>query len=277
MSTLAALALALPLVGFALVPAPVFAQVAGDGAEDGAETDGAEAEAEPEAEPAAEPTEVAPADEAAEPAPEPVSIPTAEETAAAAEPEAEPEPATGADDMAAYAAQLRQRQEIAGIHRAFGIATWGSMLVTVVLGLIQYNNLYGWFGSREDTPCVQGNAVFGQEQCWGVPWPHRIAALTTTALYGTTFALSFMMPDPDNLSSGNSDFARRLELHKTLRWVHLAGMVAQIFLGFATAQNWFGIDRANDFAAQQALATVHNVIGLTTFGVLTAAGAIMIF
>src|SRR5690606_16698038 len=153
----------------ALVPTSVLAQAEGE-AEDEGVLDGAEAETEP--------AVVAPADEQIEPAAEPVSIPTAEETAAAADAEAEPAPASGADDMAAYAAQLRQRQEIGGIHRAFGIATWGSMLVTVVLGLIQYNNMYGWFGSREDTPCVQGNAVFGQEQCWGVPWPHRIAALT---------------------------------------------------------------------------------------------------
>lgn len=270
MSNLAALALATSLCGFtlALMPLPVSAQLAEDGADETVVDDAPEGEAEP-----AE----APADERVDPAPVSVSIPTARETAAAADAEADPEPASGADDMAAYAAQLRQRQELGAIHRAFGIATWGSMLVTVVLGLIQYNNLYGWFGSREDTPCVQGNAVFGQEQCWGVPWPHRISALTTTALYGTTFALSFALPDPDNLSSGNSDYARRLELHKTLRWVHLAGMVAQMFLGFATAQNWFGIDRANDFEAQQVLATVHNAVGLTTFGVLTAAGALMIF
>ena len=208
----------------------------------------------------------------------------ASEDAPAAENEAEPEAeeddddssAGGTTDMAAYAAQLRQRSEIGAVHRAFGIATWGAMLVTSVLGFIQYYNLYG-FGSREDTPCVTGGAVFGQDQCWGIPWPHRIGWITTTALYSATFIMSFIMPDPDNASEGSSAYAQNLSLHKTLRWVHLAGMVLQVFLGLATAQNWFGIDRANDFDAQRALATVHQVIGWGTLGVMTAAGAIMIF
>ncbi|MCZ7679510.1 MAG: hypothetical protein M5U28_12395 [Sandaracinaceae bacterium] len=161
------------------------------------------------------------------------------------------------------------------MHRAFGIATWASMLVTVVLGAIQYYNLYGFFGSREDTPCVAGGAVFGQDQCWGTPWPHRVAALTTTALYTTNFVLSIAMPDPLGADTGPN--AEDLRIHKVLRWVHFGGMLAQVLLGFAVGQNWFGLDRANDFEAQRALATVHQLVGLTTFGVLTAAGAIMLF
>lgn len=178
-------------------------------------------------------------------------------------------------DFESMGAALRERQALGAVHRAFGIATWASMLVTVALGFVQYYNLYGFFGSLEDTPCVQGSAVFGQDQCWGEPWPHRIAAITTTALYTTTFILPFVMPDPLGASEGAS--GENLRIHKALRWVHLGGMVAQMVMGFMVGQNWFGLDRANDFGAMQALATVHQVIGLTTFGALTAAGAIMIF
>lgn len=177
--------------------------------------------------------------------------------------------------LSQMAAQLRQRQQMGTIHRAFGIATWAAMLVTVGLGAIQYYNLYGFGGSISDNPCVNGDAVFGQDQCFGTPWAHRIAALTTTALYATTFALSFVMPDPLGASEGAA--GADLELHKTLRWVHLGGMVAQILLGFMVGQNWFGLDRANHFGELQAIATVHQVVGLATFGVLTAAGAIMVF
>lgn len=173
--------------------------------------------------------------------------------------------------------QLRQREELGAVHRAFGIATWASMLATVVLGMIQYHNLYGWFGSLEDTPCVRGDAVFGQDQCWGDPWAHRVAAMTTTTLYSATFVLSFVMPDPLGADEGNGALASNLRMHKALRWVHLGGMIAQMLLGFAVGQNWFGLDRANDFGAQQALATVHQLVGLATFGTLTAAGAIMLF
>jgi len=264
MSTLAVLALATPVFGFSLTPPagaglhappasllrmPVLAQV-DDAAPEDEEADAEEAE---EAD-----AEEAEAEEA--------EAPTPEETAEQAP-----------SDMDDYASQLRMRADIIPVHRAFGIATWISMLATVTLGMFQYYNLYGFFGSREDSGCVQGDAIFGQDQCWGQPWVHRTAWITTTALYSTTFILSLVMPDPDNLSEGDSAFAENLRTHKILRWVHLGGMVAQLFLGLAISQNWFGLDRANDFEAQQALATVHQVVGLGTFGVLTAAGLLMLF
>jgi len=247
MSTLAVLALATPLFGFALTP--------------------------PTAAPApntwVSPTPLAQTDDDSTPEDDADGeVPTPEETAEA-----------GAADMQDYASQMRQRAELMPVHRAFGIATWISMLATVTLGTIQYVNLYGFFGGAEDTPCVRGGAVFGDDQCYGPAWPHRISAITTSALYAATFTLSFMMPDPDHLDQGDSDYARNLSLHKTLRWAHLAGMAAQIVMGLfsANAREWFGLDRANNFAELQALATAHQVVGLTTFGLLTAAGAVMLF
>ncbi len=270
MSSLIALALATPIFGFSLTPPDaslllpgglVFAQVdaateagaidasADDPAGDG-DTPAASAE---------------PADDTSAPAQ------SAEPADDASAPAAAPTPR----QAALLAAAIRERQELATVNRAFGIATWGTMLVTVVLGFIQYYNLYGFFGGLEDTPCVAGGAVFGQDQCWGQPWAHRIAALTTTALYTTTFVLSLAMPDPLDADSGPG--GEDLRIHEALRWVHLGGMVAQVLLGLAVGQNWFGFERSNDFGAMQALATVHQVVGLTTFGVLTAAGLIMLF
>jgi hypothetical protein len=286
MSPLAVLTLAIPLYGFALAPTgaitptpapgsllaiPAFAQVVGEGggAEgDAATSDAGEAEA---SDVDGEMEAVEPVEPAAEPA---SSVPGPEEAAEAAQ----EEPPPPSNDMQDFAAQLRQRQELASVHRAFGIATWGAMLITEVLGLIQFNNLYGFFAAdAADTPCVQGTAAFGQDQCYGVPYPHLVASMTTTALYATTFTLSFLLPDPAGASEGDGAFANNLRIHKTLRWVHLVGMVAQVFLGFASAGNWFGVDRANDYDAQLAIASVHQLIGLTTFGVLTAAGALMLF
>jgi hypothetical protein len=271
--------LATPFFGFTLTPPtpsalslPVLAQLDETvEAPDQPASEAEHAEAEPsEAEPSeAEPSGAEPS--GAEPAAAgPTALPAVE--ACAEEGEA---PAQDDAELGQLAAQIRQRQELGVIHRAFGIATWASMLVTVGLGLIQYYNLYGFFGSQADNPCVNGNAVFGQDQCFGAPWPHRIAAITTTALYSTSFVLSFALPDPLGASQGPA--GADLELHKTLRWVHLGGMIAQVLLGFMVGQNWFGLDRANHFDELQAIATVHQVVGLTTFGVLTAAGAIMIF
>jgi hypothetical protein len=258
MSLLAALALATPIFGFSLTPPNVAPLSPPPSALVGMPV-------------------LAQLDEAGE-ATGGVNAP-AEDVATTSEPSTEERPArrTPSADSQLLGQQLRQRQELGTIHRAFGIATWASMLATVVLGVIQYHNMYGWFGSLEDTPCVRGDAVFGQDQCWGTPWVHRVAAIATTALYTTTFALSFVLPDPLGADQGNGALAENLRIHKALRWVHLGGMIAQILLGFAVGQNWFGLDRANDFGAMQAIATVHQVIGLTTFGVLTAAGAIMVF
>ncbi len=206
----------------------------------------------------------------------------ADETSSRAAPERS-EPGTPVDDDGLteedrrYAADVRTRAELAPIHRAFGIATWGAMTITTILGFIQYYNLYGVAGTpREGTPCVTGNAVFGQDQCYGTPWPDLIAAMTTTALYTVTFSLSLIMPDPNDVSSGPGEFAERLRVHEVLRWIHLVGMVAQTFLGLGVANGLFG-DRANDYGTLEVVAAIHQAVGWTTWGALTAAAAVMIF
>lgn len=176
-----------------------------------------------------------------------------------------------------YKAQLRERNSIAKIHKTLGIATWGAMTATVALGVIQYYNLYGFFADQGSNPCVEGNAIFGQDSCTGTPWPHAVAAGVTTGLYATTFTLSLMMPDPDDLSSGKGEFASTLRTHKFLRWVHFGGMVAQIVLGIILSNEVTGLDRANDYDTLQTLATVHLATGIVTYGALTWAGALMTF
>lgn len=174
--------------------------------------------------------------------------------------------------------QMRQRGEIAKIHRALGIATWASMTGTVLLGYFQYYNLYGMFSGLSDTPCVEGNAIFGQNACVRQPIPHLVSSMITTALYSVTFGLSYRMPDPMNLSEGDSEYARNLRRHKRLRWVHLIGMAAQIGLGAIIANaDKFGLSRANDYRTLQALSTVHFAIGLVTYAALTWAGVIFLF
>ena len=184
----------------------------------------------------------------------------------------------GDDEMADYAATLRERSEVASIHRPLGIATWAAMGVTVLLGGIQYHNLYGLGASLDETPCVTGDAIFGQGQCSGTPWPHLISAFATTGLYAATFITSLMMPDPDGgADEGDSEYAQTLRTHKLLRWVHFGGMVAQIALGILIANSdRFGLDRANDYGTLQALSTVHMGIGIVTWGAMTWAGALMV-
>lgn len=175
----------------------------------------------------------------------------------------------GAQDMAEYASILRERANVISLHKPLGIATWASMTATVILGGIQYHNLYGLFSSQGGTPCEEGGAIFGQGQCSGTPWPHLISALMTTGLYGATFVTSLMMPQPDGADEGESEYAQNLRLHKLLRWVHFGGMIAQMALGILIANaDRFGLDRANDYGTLQALSTVHMTVGLVTWGAL---------
>ena len=173
---------------------------------------------------------------------------------------------------------IQKRNKIKKVHKWFGITTWSLMTLSVVSGFIQFHNQYGWWKSQATNPCVQGDAVFTQKACSGVPTPHLALNALTSAAYFTTFGLSFAMPDPLKVSEGNSDFARKLRTHKVLRWVTFGGMLAQILLGIATANSeWFGLDRANDYKALRGLATAHMAVSLMTYGAMTWAGAIMVF
>jgi hypothetical protein len=182
------------------------------------------------------------------------------------------------DEDRRYAEAVRARADLGTIHRTMGIVTWASMTLTVVAGLIQYYNLYGFQAGRDDNPCATGGAVFGQDQCWGTPWIHAISATLTTTLYSATLAMSIglLLNDPNSVLAGRGAYSDRIRAHAVLALVHLAGMVAQIILGAGVANNWFG-DRTNDYGTLQTIATVHQVIGWTTWGALGAAGAIMLF
>ncbi|NOY92187.1 MAG: hypothetical protein GXP55_13405 [Deltaproteobacteria bacterium] len=177
-----------------------------------------------------------------------------------------------------YGELMEQRQRVAGVHKILGISTFAAMAGTLALGIIQYRNLYGAFASRRDNPCARGHATFGQGQCSGTPWLHLLSGLTTFALYTTTFSLAVAMPDPGGLDEGRGAFARRLRLHKLLRWVHLIGMAVQMGLGFVIANGArFGIDRANNYSTLRALSTVHLAAGVVTFAALGWSGYLMAF
>ena len=189
--------------------------------------------------------------------------------------EAEGDSAGAANDpQAEYKRLTKQRNNIASIHRTFGIATWAAMTLTVAAGAMAYYNLYGFGAGIGDAPCVTGKTAI---DCDGMRTVKNSLAVVTTALYATTFTLSLLMPDPDDLSSGKGKFASTLRLHKTLRWVHFGGMVAQVLLGIVLANSLVGLDRANDYKTLQALGAVHMGVGLVTWGALTWAGALMVF
>jgi hypothetical protein len=181
--------------------------------------------------------------------------------------EALPAPALDEPDAAArshLAEQIRARETVAGIHRAFGIATWAAMAATAVLGWIQFADEYGFNGAEAQTACANNNAVLQDFCSPNPPWAHMIAGFTTAALYITTATISFLIPEP---VGPNAD----VELHKTLRWFHMATMLATAVFGVVTAN----IDAS--FETRQALAAIHQGLGVTTFGLLTVAAGVVLF
>lgn len=240
MGLITALLLATPIFGFALAPPTI----------------------------AALPVSVAPVAQVAASAP---VLATADATAAAAAPKLSQEE---------YTAAVRKRAKLAKIHRTLGIATWTSTLLATASGTVAYRNLYGtpFTTELEETPCVTGDAWFGQKTCYGQPWGHAILGFTAGAFYFTTLGLAITMPDPDNAAVGTSKYARTLRTHKILRWVHLAGMLTQMTLGTIIANPGLtGLDRANDYGTLKMLAGLHLGSGYVTLGALTWAGAIMLF
>jgi hypothetical protein len=185
------------------------------------------------------------------------------------------EEAAQAAEDARYTADVIRRREIGQIHRAMGIATWIAMTINLVIGMLQYNDLYGWGAGQENNPCTTGRGLILNE-CYGDPYAHIISATTTSVLYGGTFILSLSMPDPNDADQGNGEFAQHLRIHEILRWVHSFGMLSQIVIGALMSNGVFG-DRANDYGTLEAIAAVHQTIGWVTWGALTGAAAVMLF
>jgi hypothetical protein len=188
--------------------------------------------------------------------------------------------ATAGASQAEYTAAVRKRAKLAKIHRTLGIATWAATTLAVASGTVAYRNLYGvpFSTAMDETPCVTGDAWFGQKTCYGQPWGHAILGFGAGAFYFTTLGLAIGMPDPDNASVGKSQYARTLRTHKLLRWVHLAGMLSQMLIGTIIANpNLTGLDRANDYGTLKVLGGLHLGSGYVTLGALTWAGSIMLF
>ncbi len=98
----------------------------------------------------------------------------------------------------------------------------------------------------------------------------------------TAGVIAATAPDPDNASQGADPASRTLRLHKTLAWVHGAGMVLMPILGVLAANpQIFGLDPASDPSTtqsfQRALRSVHTVVGYATFATFSVSAAIELF
>jgi len=166
---------------------------------------------------------------------------------------------------------MRRRARTLRTHRAFALAAWGSLLVTEVFGTIQLLNQPSAFG---DGACRTSPDRFGCGDTYNlVSGLHQVFAFTTVGLYTTAGVIAVTAPDPDNASVGDNLAARTLRRHKTLAWIHAAGMVLMPILGVLSANpDLLGVSDEGraDFASN--MRTVHALVGYTTFAAFTAAG-----
>lgn len=234
----------------------------------------------------AQPTRASSADQPARPtvgasaqvAPLAVAQPAPPAQATAAQASAEPPPeqcdvecedARAGQRAARYV--MRNRESTLRTHRAFAIAAWSTMLVTEALGTIQMINQDTWFGRGN---CASDPRAFACQQYSLVQSLHETFAFVTTGLYTTAGVLAVAAPDPENASVGQGGAESRLRLHKTLAYIHGAGMIILPILGILSIHpEIFGIndnDARADFT--RATRTVHSILGYATFATFTAAG-----
>ena len=119
-----------------------------------------------------------------------------------------------------------------------GIATWAAMTVTMVSGYIQYHNKYGFFAGSGKQPLRYGRCDLRPETMPGAAQiPSHDQPRSRVRSIFRRLRLSFAMPDPLKVSEGKGAFAKKVRMHKILRWVHFGGMISQILLGAISANS----------------------------------------
>jgi hypothetical protein len=150
------------------------------------------------------------------------------------------------------AEQVVSRRHRLTVHQTLGLVTWGLMLAASVVGQLNYHDLYGG-GSGRGT--------------WLIP--HKVLAYSSAIMFGTTAGYALLAPKP---------YPKPLKLdtgllHRIAAIGASAGMVAQIVLGFITART---ADAGNPDGLKRN-AQIHQVLGWSTFGLMTVAGAAWVF
>jgi cytochrome b561 len=150
---------------------------------------------------------------------------------------------------AAFEARVQRRRTLLDVHQAAGLATLGLMATTVVVGQLNYHDLYGGGGGT----LKYRNAHIG-----------LVGA--TTASYAFTGALALGAPEP---------YPKRLRfdtatVHKASMALTTLGLAGQIVLGYLTHNPRQGDD-------PRRLAQAHQALGYATLGTMTIGAVTLLF
>ncbi len=127
--------------------------------------------------------------------------------------------------------EIKLRRTLLTIHQTLGILTWFSMAATVTAGQL-------WLDGKLDSPSL-----------------HRTLKYPTIIGYSLTGLLSVITPPP---IERRREFST-ISFHKTLAWLHFAGMVATPILGRL-------ILSSTDYYKS---ARFHQIVGYSTFTVFS--------
>jgi hypothetical protein len=158
--------------------------------------------------------------------------------------------------------ELGVRRFMLTAHQIGGFVTMGLFIPTLIYG---QRNINQWNASES------GQGALDKQ----LDRTHKNWAGALFASYMVTGGLSILSPPP---------FIRRddwgtTSLHKTLAWVHFAGMVAIPFLGSAAASADREASRQvhPDYSHAKSLRTIHQIVAYTTAAAFTASLVIMTF
>ena len=137
-------------------------------------------------------------------------------------------------------------------HQTLGIATWALLAGTVTIGQLNYNQLYGGRGGSRK---------------WQTP--HQILVLSTSVAFAATAAFAIFAPTPYKkpLRFDTGLIHRIAVIGATL------GMLTEGVLGWWTTHQASAGNPNN----LRAMARTHQIVGYTTFGLLTIAGTVWVF
>jgi hypothetical protein len=148
--------------------------------------------------------------------------------------------------------KVHTRRWMLKAHQVTGMTTWALLAGTVVVGQLNYNELYG-SGSGS--------------QKWQNP--HRILVLSTSIAFAATaaFALFAPTPYPKPLKFDTGLMHRIAVIGATL------GMLTEGALGWVTTHQ---ADAGNK-QHLKTMARAHQIVGYSTLGFLTIAGTVWLF
>jgi|GEM_PF-1268299 len=153
-----------------------------------------------------------------------------------------------------FVRQVEQRRSMLQTHQILGLSTLGLMATSVVLGQLNYGDLYAHGGAHTGDFLVA----------------HRVSTYASTGAFLGTAFFSLFAPTP--IPKDGEGFDTTMA-HKIGVIGASAGMVTQVALGFLTAR---AADAGNPDGLRR-MAQIHQAVGYATVGFMAAAASVWVF